>query len=122
MNDTVFRLSVPALPDAIRVIRSVANAAAAEANLGYDSLDDLSLAIDEAGGALLDVDSESLVCTVAREADRLAVIMTADTTGADEWPAPDWRDSLGALVLSSIATDVDFNKLDGRPAVSFTIA
>ncbi len=123
MSDPVFRLTVPASPEAVRVIRAVAGAAAAEAALGYDSFDDLSLAIDEASGALLEHGGASLHCSVHDTSPGLAVTlsMTPRPGERSQWPHPGWQESLGALVLSSVAADVDYGELAGCPAVSFNV-
>lgn len=123
MNGTVFRLSVPASPASVRVIRSVASAAAAEAALAYDSFDDLGLAIDEASGALLEHGGVSLHCSVDDSDHGLAVVLsiTPDPGERRQWPDQGWQESLGALVLSTVAADVAYGEVAGRPAVSFNI-
>lgn len=124
MTATVFSLVVPAEPGAVRVIRSVASGAAAEADLAYDSLDDLGLAIDEAGSALLSHGGVggALRCELSSVGSVLDVTMSASSPkqGVD-WPSPDWQESLEAMVLMAVAGSVSFTRVGGNPAVSFTI-
>lgn len=120
----VFTLIVPADPTSLRVMRSVASAAAAEADLGFDAVDDLSLAIDEAGGALLEYGTGgSLHCVARRENEGLAITVAGDAgdSVAEPWPPPDWEQSMGALVLAAVAPGVEYKTIDGSPAVTFSV-
>lgn len=124
MTATVFSLTVPADPAAVRVIRSVANGAAAEAELAYDTFDDLGLAIDEAGTVLLEhCNAAELRCVLTRANAILTVTISAASPDPSsvEWPPADWEESLGAMVLAAVANSVDFTSSAGNPAVSFTI-
>lgn len=124
MMPSVFTLTVPAAPTSLRVMRSVASAAAAEADLGFDSVDDLSLAIDEAGGALIEFAAAgSLRCAVHREDHGLAVTIAsgADVPLDTAWPPADWKQSMGALVLAAVAPDLEYLTIDDKPSITFTV-
>ncbi len=122
MTPPVFRLEVPARPEAVRVVRSVASGAAAEVDMGYDKMDELGLAIDEASTALLELGmGGELVCEAFAAQRGLAVSVAA--TGApptlDSWPPAET--SLGQMVLRAVAADVELTSEAGRPTVRFVV-
>ncbi len=116
------RISVPATAAAVRVIRTVASAAAAEHLLAFDVLEDMNLAIDEASGALLaDTAGEgNLECVVSPAANGLDFTISR-TTAIAQWPPVDWPGSLGAVVLNSVAADVSLDVAAGKPSITFTV-
>ncbi|NND03347.1 MAG: hypothetical protein HKN91_11225 [Acidimicrobiia bacterium] len=124
MTRPAFRLTTPAAADAVRIIRAVANGAAADAALSYNSFEDLDLAVGEASASLLEHGSGgSLECvvSVAEGSLDVSVALSGSPEATAQWPPADWENSLGALVLGSVASDVHLVHVDGNPAISFTV-
>lgn len=115
-------LAVPAEPESARIVRAVANAVAANESYAFDALGDIDLAIDEGIGALLEAGgSGSLQCGISVENGSLVFEMSAAGSG-QPWPHPGWDESLGALVLNAVASDVDYLRMGERPGIRFRIA
>lgn len=125
MTSTAFQLTSPANPESVRVIRAVASGAAADAAMSYDSLDDLDLAVGEASAALLEHSpGTSLECVVAVSPGELEVSVRLHGAQRAErqWPPAGWEESLGAVVLGAVASNLRYDHREGMPAVSFTIS
>lgn len=103
-------VDVPADPSSGRILRSVGRSAGSNANFGYDRVEDLSLAIDEAFAALLEQDPVSVSCSLSHDDAAVRVSLTANEPRADG-AASTWEGSLHRVVLESVATDVT---LDGH--------
>ena len=99
------KVDVPAQPTSGRVLRSVGRSAGSNADFGYDLVEDLGLAIDEAFAVLLEQDPVSVTCSLVQTGSAVRVTMTANEP---ERPgsAPAWDGSLHRVVLESVATDV----------------
>ena len=114
-------VSVPALPDFIHVLRSVVAAVAARADFTFDSIDDLRLAVDEAGAQLLSfgAPATSLTLRIASTDDgglEIVASTDADVTTA-VWPPENAERTLTWQVLSALADEARFERLDSRPAL-----
>lgn len=115
-------LAVPADPESARIVRAVANAVAAAESFVFDALGDLDLAIDEGFAALLEAgDGRHMACGIAVDDRGLSLELSRDSAEAHRWPDPGWSESLGAMVLAAVATDVEYLTLDDRPAIRFSI-
>jgi anti-sigma regulatory factor (Ser/Thr protein kinase) len=122
MGETPVLVTVPADAPNARILRVVAGAVAARTGLGVDRIDDLSLAIDEACGELLDLaGGSSWECAITADGDGIAVRIRTVGGDATAWPRPDWRESLQGIVLMAIADDVEPLLDAGEPAVRFTM-
>lgn len=121
MSDDSVYVTVPADPRFVRVVRMVANRSAATAGFGYDRIEDLALAIDEAGSELLRLSgAATLEGVVSNRPDSVHVRLGVDA-GGEVWPPEGWQDSLGALVLGSVARDVRFEREDGRSVIHLAV-
>ncbi len=121
MAGETLNLSVPADVGAVRIIRTVADGVAAASSLGFDTFDDLHLAIDEASGELIAHGADTqLECTVTA-GDRSVDVVVASDRRLDGWPADDWAESLGAVVLQAVAADVRFEDDGTRSVVAFSV-
>ena len=115
-------IELPGHPNMARVVRTMANRAADLAGLGYDRVEDLGLAIDESATALLDLAASTTLRTaLAGDAHTVAFVMSVETS-TDPWPPANWSDSIGAMVLESVATDVAFESDERSSSISLSIA
>ncbi len=115
-------MELPGHPAMVRVVRSMANRAADLAGLGYDRVEDLGLAIDESATALLDLATDTTLRTaLAGNAHTVEFVMSVETS-ADAWPPVDWSDSIGGMVLGSVATDITFESNERSSSIRVSIA
>jgi serine/threonine-protein kinase RsbW len=121
MSTGRIQVTVPADPRFVRVVRMVANRSAATAGMGYDRIEDLALAIDEAGTELLRLPGAStLEGLISSETDGIHVRLAVDA-GGGSWPPTRWDESLGALVLGSLARDIRFERDDDQSVIHLAV-
>lgn len=118
MNE--IRVSIPARPDFVHVLRSVIASVAALLNFPYDGIDDLRIAVDEACAHLLSIRSPAhdLALVIRPADDELEVIASIDADSI-EWPPSGARQTLTWQVLSALADEADFERTDRGPAIRF---
>lgn len=122
MVETPIRVSIPPSPRYVRIVRIVATASAASEGLGIDRLDDLALAIDEACGALMELDGTSAIrCAITSMDHGIHVQVAGLDASSSSWPPPGWNDSLEAMVLEGVASNVETLLVDDDPAIGFDI-
>ena len=115
-------VELPSHPSMVRVVRSMANRAADLAGLGYDRVEDLGLAIDESATALLELAADGTLRTsLASNEHTVEFVMSVDRS-TDPWPPVDWQDSIGGMVLESVATAVGFESHERSSSVRVSIA
>jgi serine/threonine-protein kinase RsbW len=112
------RVTVPARPDFLHVVRSVTASVAARLDLGYDDIEDLRIAVDEACAQLLsDGGSASqLTLSITPSADRVEVVVCTDGD-VREWPPPGVEESLIWQVLKGLTESPSFERFEGNPAM-----
>lgn len=114
-------VSVPARPDYIHVLRSVVAAVAARAGFTYDSIDDLRLAVDEASAQLLSFAAPALNLTLQITLTQEGGVEVVASTDADiatgVWPPEGAERTLTWQVLSALADEAHFERLDSGPAL-----
>ncbi len=121
MSPRSISVSVPADPRYLRVVRMVANRSAAAAGLGYDRIEDLILAIDEAAAQLLHIGKGSIIDgSLSSEADGVHVELGIDAV-TDEWPPSGWDSSLAASVLHAVSREVAFENTPERSTVRLVV-
>jgi serine/threonine-protein kinase RsbW len=111
------RVSVPARPEFVHVLRSVTAAVAGHLPVSLDDVDDLRLAVDEACARLLDLPGTpgTFRLDLRTPPGRIEVILAVDATAG--WPAGGLDDSLAWRILGALADEVRFEVRDGAPAV-----
>lgn len=111
-------VTVPARPDFLHVVRSVTASVAARMDLGYDDIEDLRIAVDEACAQLL---------SAAGRASRISVILTPSEgrvevvvcTDGDvrDWPPTGVESSLIWQILNGLTEAPSFDRFDGKPGM-----
>ncbi len=114
-------VTLPDHPDVVRVIRSVAGRAADLAGLGFDRFEDLALAVDEAAAFVMDPAGRASIVTDFHWVPG-TVTFTMRGAGAPEWPPTGWEDSIGGLVLRSVADGVEFATSDAACALTVVVS
>jgi serine/threonine-protein kinase RsbW len=116
------RVSVPARPQFVQVLRAVAASVAARLDFPYDVIEDLRLAVDEAFGQLLRLPGPAteLLLRLAARPGRLEAVACSDAK-PEAWPPPGADRSLGWQVLSGLTDHAGFEQYENGPALRFGI-
>jgi serine/threonine-protein kinase RsbW len=111
------RVSVPARPEFVHVLRGVVGAVAGRLPFTLDGVDDLRLAVDEAAAKLLSSPGEpqTLRLDLRPMPGRLELVVAADVGAA--WPPDGLEQSLTWKVLQALAENVRFERWNGVPAI-----
>lgn len=112
------RVTVPARPDFLHVIRSVTASVAARLDLAYDDIDDLRIAVDEASAELLKEGGSSSILTlsITTTGDRVEVVVCTDGD-VKRWPPPGVEGTLIWQVLAGLTEYPSFERFEGYPAM-----
>lgn len=122
MVETPIRVSIPSNGQYVRIVRIVATASAAARGLSIDQLDDLALAIDEACGALMALDGTTAIgCAITPQERGVHVQVAGRDADPTSWPPAEWSESLEAMVLDGVASNVETTVVDGGPAIAFDV-
>jgi serine/threonine-protein kinase RsbW len=111
-------VTVPARPEFLHVVRSVAASVAARLDLGYDDIEDLRIAVDEACAQLL-VDggpATQLTLNITPSGGGVEVVVCTDGDIRD-WPPEGFEESLIWQVLSGLTEAPSFERYEGKPAM-----
>ncbi|WP_298324951.1 hypothetical protein [Haloactinopolyspora sp.] len=118
-SDTPFgdlvELQVPASSAYLAVLRTTAARLAARIGFTLDEIEDLRIAVDEAGAMLLPLatNGSTMQCSFQLQADVLDVVVSVPATHA-ELPG---RSSFAWTVLSALAGEVRSRAEDGRVSI-----
>jgi serine/threonine-protein kinase RsbW len=109
------RVSVPARPELVHVLRSVTTAVLGRLPLSLEDIDDLRLAVDEACAGLLSLPGEprTFRMDVRTLPGRVELVVGADA--AASWPPTGLEGTLSWRILGVLADDVRFELWDGSP-------
>ena len=114
------KVSTPARPDFVQVLRVVAAGVAAQADFRVDAIEDLKLVVTEASAHLLAVapTAEKLSMRLARVDGGLEVSMWTDLLPAG-WPSPGADRTLSWTVISALADGLVADRVEGGAALRF---
>ena len=114
-------VNVAAQPDALHILRVVAASAAALLQMPFDAVDEVRIAVDEAGVLLLASSpaADALQLEITTSDGSLVITIGTDVPAA-EWPRPIDRESWSWTVIQGLTLDPRFvSGDDGRPAIRF---
>jgi serine/threonine-protein kinase RsbW len=111
-------LTVPAKPEAVRVVRAVMRTWAASLGIVLDEIEELCLAIDEAFAGLIAARPapKSVVVRVRSTPSAVEIVAIRDVD-AELWPPVSAQTALVRRVLSTLIDDVHFEQTDEGPAI-----
>ena len=113
------QLIVPAKPEFLHLMRAVVASIGARRDLSFDDIDDLQIAIDEAGSYLLAVASGDSSFELEVESDAKTVAVIIKITGPlGQWPPANGEDSLAWKVLSGLTDRAEFLVDEASPGIS----
>jgi len=111
-------LTVPAKPEAVRVVRAVMRTWAASIGIVLDEIEELCLAIDEAFAGLVAARPAPMTVVVRIQANATGVdIIAVRDAEAELWPPVSAQTALVRRVLSTLIDDVRFELTDDGPAI-----
>lgn len=117
-------VTVPAAPEFVRVLRSVAATVGAAMDLTYDRIEDLRLAVDEACDQLLAIagDDSTLRVRVTPTGTGVRVVACSDAPASSAtWPPSDFEEGLAWRVLTGLTDDVAFELTEEGPSVRLAV-
>jgi hypothetical protein len=112
-------VTVPATPNAIDILRSVAGVVAGHTPLGFDRVDDLRLAVSEAAGRLIQASgAEGTIREVVMVEDTsVRVNLTMPTTAIGRWPIGPDIDAFSWVVIDTLADEAVESMTDDGPCI-----
>lgn len=117
MQMSELRLTVPAQPESLHVLRVVVTGVGARLDWSFDSLDEFSLAVDEASARLVAGAPALVLELVIRPGDdAVEVVISSDADGRD-WPPEGHQSTLNWQVLNALVDEVAFDRFDDRPGI-----
>jgi len=118
---TAVSVDVPATPEFVQVLRTVAAGVAARLDMPIDQIEDVRLAVAEAASLLLqETEATSLRMTIGRDSDTLDVTLMSDGQ-PDAWPTDRVTASWPWLVVKGLTDEIRADRGEGAgPSISFT--
>jgi serine/threonine-protein kinase RsbW len=112
-------VTVPATPDAIDVLRSVAGVVAGRTPMGFDRVDDLRLAVSEAAGRLIQAAGAigTIREVVAVEDSAVHIDLTLPAADIGRWPIGPNIDAFSWVVIDTLADDAAERMTDDGPCI-----
>jgi serine/threonine-protein kinase RsbW len=123
MSDDV-TVTVPAAPEFVRIVRSVAASVGAAIDLTYDRIEDLRLAVDEACAQLLELPGDDALLTVRVTPTDTGIRVVACTDApatAASWPPSGFQDGLAWTVLNGLTDEVAFELTEEGASVRLAV-
>lgn len=117
----VIKVSVPARPQFVQILRLVVGSVGTRVDLVYDDIQDLSVAVDEACAQLLSIKPlpTSMTLEIFIEQKTVHIAVSADAAPG-EWPPSGFEESFGWQVLTAISDDPTFIVEEERAALKFS--
>jgi anti-sigma regulatory factor (Ser/Thr protein kinase) len=112
-------VSVPATPNAIDVLRSVAGVVAGRTPMGFDRVDDLRLAVSEAAGRLIQAAGAigTIHEVVAIEDGSVRIDLTMPQADIGRWPIGPNIDAFSWVVIDTLADHAAESMTDDGPCI-----
>ncbi|MEX0789569.1 MAG: ATP-binding protein [Actinomycetota bacterium] len=113
------KVSLPARPEFLHILRSVVASAAASQDFTIDTIDDLRLVVDEACGQVLELSPDSAVLTLDIKFAEGSLELTVTGDGSAPESPEVLKDSMAWTILSALSDSVSLQD-GGRPCVRLT--
>jgi serine/threonine-protein kinase RsbW len=107
-DHTHIRLSVPAQPEYVHMLRVVASGVASRLDYPVDQIDDLRIAVAEACAALLAAGAPGALDLRITVSERDMEIELSTDARVSAWPPPGVENTLAWVVLSALTDEVRF--------------
>lgn len=113
------RVSLPAKPEFLHILRSVVASAAASADFTFDAIDDLRLVVDEACGQVLSLSEGATLLQVDIGFADSSLELTVATDGTPAERSETVQDSMAWMILSALSDSLKLQNGDA-PSVRLT--
>src|SRR3954463_6702356 len=112
-------VTVPATPNAIDVLRSVAGVVAGRTPMGFDRVHDLRLAVSEAAGRLIQAAGATGTIreVVAVDDDGVRIDLKMPATDIGRWPIGPNIDAFSWIVIDTLAYSAAESMTDDGPCI-----
>ncbi|HEX2053203.1 MAG TPA: ATP-binding protein [Actinomycetota bacterium] len=100
------RVSLPAQPEFLHILRSVVASAAASQDFTFDAIDDLRLVVDEACGQVLGLSSGASTLRLVIGFADSSLELTVSTDGQRTEPPETVQGSMAWMILSSLSDNL----------------
>jgi len=112
-------VSVPATPNAIDVLRSVAGVVAGRTPMGFDRVDDLRLAVSEAAGRLIQAAGGigTIREQIAVDGGSVNIDLTLPAADIGRWPIGPNIDAFSWIVIDTLADVANESMTDDGPSI-----
>lgn len=112
-------VTVPATPNAIDVLRSVAGVVAGRTPMGFDRVDDLRLAVSEAAGRLIQAAGATGTIReeIAVEDSTVRIDLTLPAAEIGRWPIGPNIDAFSWVVIDTLADGAAESMTDEGPCI-----
>lgn len=113
------RVSLPAKPEFLHILRSVVASAAASVDFTFDAIDDLRLVVDEACGQVLSLSEGATLLQVDIGFADSSLELTVATDGTPAERSETVQDSMAWMILSALSDSLKLQDGDA-PSVRLT--
>jgi len=121
--DPFVYVSIPATPQHVHVLRTVAGGVAARLDATLDEIEDLRLAVDEAAGGMLAAGPAATLHLSMDPAERrVNVRLATDAQVNGQWSPVEARGSFSAQILAALVDDLSFEADEGHPSITFSVS
>jgi serine/threonine-protein kinase RsbW len=111
-------VTIPARPEVVHILRSVAASVASRSDLTIDAIDDLRIAVDEACAQLISAAPDAATLTMIADAEGERAEVQLCTSGkVATWPPDGLQRTLAWQVLNGLADEVSFGRAPQGPSV-----
>jgi hypothetical protein len=112
-------VTVPATPNAIDVLRSVAGVVAGRTPMGFDRVDDLRLAVSEAAGRLIQAAGGmgTIRGDIAVDDGSVRIDLTMPAAAIGRWPVGPNIDAFSWVVIDTLADTATESMTDDGPSI-----
>lgn len=111
-------LTAPANSGALQVLRAVTASTAARLELSFDAVDELRVAVNEAGTLLLELGGSELHLEIDPTGPDFIAVIWTDVDKAS-WPDPTIEGSWAWQVLVGLCDEAESVVRDGHPGIRF---
>lgn len=109
-------LVAPATSDALQIVRAVASSVAARLDFSFDTVDELRIAVNEAGTLLLEAGGSEIHLEVDPAGPHFVALMWIDAEAAN-WPGAGTDGSWSWQVIQGLCDEVEGTLHDGHPSI-----
>jgi hypothetical protein len=109
-------LTAPAEPGSLQVLRAIAGSIASRLDLSIEVVEEIRIAVDEAGTLLLKLGGDELCLEVDAHGPDFAAVLSVDAD-TEAWPDAVVEDSWPWRVIAGLCDEARFERSMGHPGI-----